>query len=250
VRKVDSPARWLAPEEIVAVAFDRSRLVLANEAHDGFCRCVRTRAVGVRLVRAADGVGVRHLAMEALYDRKLTAAANRERQLPQVGSGYLAQAEMRALITAALQLGWTLVAYEADMSRKPPCDDMSLKTTNWREEQQARNLTKAVSALRGQPMLVWCGNHHLAKDADSEWRSMGSRLEDLCGIEPFAIDQVLGVSFDQDSRPPAEAWSTAFAENLCGYGGTAGFLAEDAPNGWPCPDLADAFLLSIDNGMT
>lgn len=232
------------------MAFDRSRLVLANEAHNGLRRCVRTREVGMRLVRAANTVGVRHLAMEALSDRELTKAANRDRELPQVRGGYLAQPEMRALITTALQLGWTLLAYEADMTRKPQeFHHLSREETNWRDEQQARNLADAVTALGDSPLLVWCGDHHLAKERIGDWRSMGSWLGELCGVEPFAIDQTLTVYFDDNRRRLAGAWSTAFASELDRHGGTAGFLTEDAPNGWPAPDLADAFLLSTDNDM-
>ena len=40
-----------------------------------------------------------------------------------------------------------------------------------------------------------------------------------------------------------------FAETLHELGGTAGFLAQEAPPGWPCVDLADAFLLSTDNEL-
>jgi hypothetical protein len=39
---------------------------MADEAHNGMARCVRTRDVGVRIVQAAHEAGVRRLAMEAL----------------------------------------------------------------------------------------------------------------------------------------------------------------------------------------
>ena len=39
---------------------------MANEAHNGFARCVRTREVGVRMIWAAHEAGGRRLAMEAL----------------------------------------------------------------------------------------------------------------------------------------------------------------------------------------
>jgi hypothetical protein len=57
---------WLTIEELAAEAFGVAPVVMANEAHDGMRRCVRTRRVGVRLVRAAHELGVRDLAMEAL----------------------------------------------------------------------------------------------------------------------------------------------------------------------------------------
>jgi hypothetical protein len=42
-----------------------SRLVLMNEAHSGFARCVRTRELGRELLPVAHAGGVRHLVMEA-----------------------------------------------------------------------------------------------------------------------------------------------------------------------------------------
>jgi hypothetical protein len=234
------------------VAFRQSRLVLANEAHDGLRRSIRTRQIGLRLVRAASDLGVRHLAMEALYDAELVARANRTRELPAVEGGYLAQPEMRELITVALELGWTLIAYEADIACKPEeLASLGIEETNWREGQQAHNLAEALFLLPdATPLLVWSGNHHLAKNPAEDWMPMGSRLESLCGINPFAIDQTLTVSFDRGRPPIGAKWAERFSPALTERGGTAGFLADEAPPAWPCPDLADAFLLSSDNHLT
>jgi hypothetical protein len=79
---------------------------MANEAHNGLARCVRTRDVGVRMIRAAHEAGVRRLAMEALpwpapdTPGPIVAIP----PIPDHG-GYLAQPDMRRLITAALELG-------------------------------------------------------------------------------------------------------------------------------------------------
>ena len=48
------------------MGFARAPVVMANEAHSGPARCVRTRDVSCRMVRAAHQAGVRRLAMEAL----------------------------------------------------------------------------------------------------------------------------------------------------------------------------------------
>jgi hypothetical protein len=54
---------------------------------------------------------------------------------------------MRVLIQTALDLGWTLLGYEADMRLAPDgWDPMGEALTNWREE-QARNLLKAIDGL-------------------------------------------------------------------------------------------------------
>jgi hypothetical protein len=60
--------RWRAPEELVQIGFSRSRVVMMNEAHNGWLRCVRTRTLGTRALPVPHAAGVRHLAMEALFD--------------------------------------------------------------------------------------------------------------------------------------------------------------------------------------
>lgn len=91
----------------------RARVVTGFDSRQ---RCVRTRQICVRIIRAASQLGVRHLALEALFDRCLTERLNRDRQMPHIEDGYLAQPEMRELITVALDLAWTLVSYEADIA--------------------------------------------------------------------------------------------------------------------------------------
>lgn len=236
-----APAQWRTPEELAEIAWARSPVVLVNEAHDGVRRCIRTRETGIRIVKKATEVGVRHLAMEALFDRGFTERANRDRRLPEIETGYLGQPEMRALIELALRLGWTLISYEADMARKPEgLDQLSVEATNWREDQQARNLTAALSQLPGgTPVLVWCGNHHLAKNRSGDWLPMGQRLQLLSRAEPFSIDQTLSVDFARPGvRPVGASWAEAFADTLDEQGGTVGFLADEAPAGWPCSDIA------------
>lgn len=93
---------WRLPEELLEIGLGRSRVVMVNEAHDRLLRCRRTREVGRRLLPVADRLGVRHLAMEALWNsdlRRLTAEANATRRLPaDPRGGYLAQPDMRALV--------------------------------------------------------------------------------------------------------------------------------------------------------
>jgi hypothetical protein len=57
---------WHPVEDIVRWGFAHAPVVMANEAHSGLARSVRTRETGVRMVRAAHEAGVRRLAMEAL----------------------------------------------------------------------------------------------------------------------------------------------------------------------------------------
>src|SRR5262249_32243498 len=94
------PARWGG--RAGGGGFAHAPVVMANEAHDGLRRCVRTRRVGVRMVRAAHEAGVRRLAMEALPWQP-DGTPGPFRDIPEQG-GYLEQPDMRTLMTAALDL--------------------------------------------------------------------------------------------------------------------------------------------------
>jgi hypothetical protein len=98
---------WCSVEELVQWGFARAPVVMANEAHNGLARCTRTREVGVRMIRAAHEAGVRRLAMEALR-WPATDVPGPIRDMPPASGGYLGQPDMRRLIAAALELGWSL----------------------------------------------------------------------------------------------------------------------------------------------
>jgi len=246
---------WRSPAELVEDGLSRSRLVLMNEAHDGYRRCIRTREVGRSILPVAHDLGVRHLGMEAL-DPAIAAQANTARVLP-VGLGaYLGQSDMRALVNATLDLGWTLHAYEADFAVWPhgagPEDDAAV---NWREDQQARNLAAVVQGLpKSERVIGWCGNGHLTRrelavSVNGEtrtWTPMGSLVEHYCDIRPYAIDQAVSVSFNGQ----VHEWLGPFAEFLRRHGGTAGFLADETPDdlAW-LGGNADAYLLSLENAL-
>jgi hypothetical protein len=228
-----------------------------NEAHHGLSRCVRTREVGRSLLPVADRLGVRHLAMEALWPAA-AEQANAARRLEDGLPGYLGQPEMQALVNAALDLGWMLHAYEADQGQAPFDDWRSQDAINWREDQQARNLGAVVHGLRASArILCWCGGGHLLRkpyevdwrDGEPEvWIPMGSLVAGYGGVEPFAIDQNVTVAFGGNERP----WLAQYADTLRERGGTAGFLAADLPEEMPeVVDIrvADAYVLSLDNAL-
>ena len=49
---------WCSVEDLVRWAFAHAPVVMANEAHSGLARCVRTREVGVRMIQAAHEAGI------------------------------------------------------------------------------------------------------------------------------------------------------------------------------------------------
>jgi hypothetical protein len=133
---------------------------MANEAHHGLARCIRTRDVGVRMIAAAHQAGVRQLAMEAL-PRPEGGAAGPIRAAPPTAGGYLAQPDMFRLITTALERGWTLWAYEADIqpAEDPdPAELLTMEFTNWREREQAQ---------APAPLDAWAGVGALVVSTDN-----------------------------------------------------------------------------------
>src|SRR6266508_2827553 len=155
---------WRSPEEIVEIGFQRASVVMMNEAHSGLKRCIRTRQIGQRILPVAHQAGVRHLAMEALSLPLIADRCNNSRSAPVYQTGALAQPEMREFLQAALDLGWTLISYEANISESSTEQKINLpkstdtkkqlessirEYTNWREEQQALNL---IAALKSLPM--------------------------------------------------------------------------------------------------
>lgn len=57
---------WCPVEDLVRWGFAHAPVVMANEAHNGLARCIRTREGGVRMIQAAHVAGVRWLAMDEM----------------------------------------------------------------------------------------------------------------------------------------------------------------------------------------
>ena len=243
---------WCPVEDLVRWGFAHAPVVMANEAHNGLARCVRTREVGVRMIQAAHEAGVRRLAMEALPHRRGEPQGPILAVSPDSG-GYLAQPEMRRLIGTALNLGWTLWAYEAVIDFTPDTDWEHLRSTehtNWREREQAVNLCRLLEAAPGEPLLVWCGNSHASKVQHEEWVPMGWHFREMSGVDQFVIDQDVTVNFGGEPRPWVRELLASMADTLAAHGGTAGILRDQAPPllaGW---DGVDALVVSTDNEMT
>jgi hypothetical protein len=241
---------WCAVEELTRYGFTRASVVMANEAHNGLTRCIRTRDVGARIIRAAHESGVRRLAMEAL-PRLPSRPLGPSTEEPPADGGYLGQPDMWRLIATALDLGWTLWAYEAVIvSNEHEADLRSLEFTNRREREQASNLCQVLAAAPGEPLLVWCGNSHAMKTPAGEWIPMGYHFATMSGVDPFVIDQTVTVDFPSAHRSWVPESLATIADTLAEHGGTAGILSPQAP-----PPLCnwkgvDALIVSTDNKMT
>ena len=243
---------WCSVEELVQWGFAHAPVVMANEAHDGMTRCVRTREAGARMIRAAHEAGVRRLAMEALHwpgkgvQGPITAVS------PEDG-GYLAQPDMQRLIGTALELGWSLWAYEAVFEMTAGTDPVEFRTmefTNWREREQAANLCRLTAAAPDEPLLVWCGNSHASKHEGGERVPMGWQFRAMSGTDPFVIDQNVTVGFKGMSRPWVQTLLAELGETLAAHGGTAGILREQAPPPLDSRGNVDAVVVSTENSLT
>jgi hypothetical protein len=203
------------------------------------------------MVQAAHEAGVRRLAMEALPHRRGEPQGPILAVSPDSG-GYLAQPEMRRLIGTALDLGWTLWAYEAVIDITPDTDQdhlRSMEFTNWREREQAQNLCRVLAEAPGEPLLAWTGNSHAATEASAGWVPMGCHFPRLSGIGPFVVDQNVSIDFGHGSRDWIRDLLDSLSDTLAAYGGTAAILRDQAPGSlahWP----ADAVIVSTDNALS
>jgi hypothetical protein len=247
---VAPPDGWCSVEDLTRYAFAQARVVMANEAHSGLARSVRTREVGVRMVRAAHQAGVRRLAMEAL-PHPADGTLGPIRAIPAAPGGYLAQPEMRTLIGTALELGWTLWAYEAVIPRDADPEELvSLAFTNKREREQADNLCRLAADAPAEALLVWCGNGHACKQAIGDWVPMGHHFTMLSPATAFVIDQTVTVDFTSRSAPWIPELLSGIGERLAAFGGTAGVLREHAPPPLDTWSGVDAVVVSTDNALT
>ena len=78
---------------------------------------------------------------------------------------------------------------------------------------------------------------------------MGYQFQKQSGINQFVIDQTRTVKFDFYRSEYENEMVTQFKDDLLRYGGTAGFLAEEAPSIFGQDHVADAYLLSIQNEL-
>jgi hypothetical protein len=242
---------WCSVEDLTRWGFAQAQVVMANEAHHGLARSIRTRAVGIRMIEAAHQAGVRRLAMEALPSPE-TDAPVPIRAIPPHHGGYLAQPDMRRLITVALDLGWSLWGYEAliEAASTDQAELLTMRFTNWREREQARNLCRLLAAAPDDPLLVWCGNSHAGKEGVGEWVPMGWHFRATSGTDAFVIDQTVSVVFGVGSPPCPPELLAALGDTLAAHGGTAGILRDQAPPPLNSLSGVDAVIVSTDNLLT
>jgi hypothetical protein len=107
-----------------------------------------------------------------------------------------------------------------------------------------------LAAAPAEPLLVWSGGGHAAKEAAHGWVTMGCHFPAMSGTDPFIIDQTVSVDVSGRSKPWLQALLATLSETLAAHGGTVGIVREQAPillNSWPG---VDAVIVSTDNTIT
>lgn len=150
------------------------RVVMINEAHNKPLH----RAFVLSLLEDLYQQGFRYLALEMLYNDSHTTPTKINAAL-----GYYTSEPLAGeLVRIALELGYTLVPYE---------DNLSHHTPRQREYAQAQNLTDFISKKdTTAKMLVLAGYGHIAEASlQDDQIPMAAYFRILSGIDPLTIDQ-------------------------------------------------------------
>lgn len=173
-----------AVEWVLEAARDR-QVVMFNEEH----RTSAQRAFMHEVLAGLRRLGFTHLALETLSEDHATLAA---RGYPSLDSGFYTQDPIFGdLVRRALELGFTLVPYEASHeSMRPRAEDRSpIDRDNRREREQARNLMERTVALDPTArVVVFAGRGHIAEQAAGAWTPMASIFRAESGIDPLTIN--------------------------------------------------------------
>lgn len=168
-----------AIEELVRLARGH-RVVMLNEAHHE----ARHRVFALELATELRKLGFTHLALEALNHQGVPKKGYATLKAPTVGF-YTAEPQFGNFIRHAVEMGFTLVPYEA--SGGTSIDE--------REKGQARNLAAILKNEPGAKVLVYAGFAHISeRDSASGKGYMAKYLAMYSGVDPLTIDQVGGTA--------------------------------------------------------
>lgn len=150
------------------------QVLIFNEAHFN----PRNRVLVTSLLARLKKLGYTCLAVEAFAnDSSFT-----KKQHPVVGSTgfYTNEPQFGNMIRTALQLGYTLLPYEA----------ANMGNAQKRELEQAQHIAAFLKKEPGTRLIVYCGFDHVLEDSiPGLGKRMAGRLKELTGIDPYTLDQ-------------------------------------------------------------
>lgn len=150
-----------------------SQVVMINEAHEK----PQHRVFTASLLEDLYQQGFRYLAMETLSPFPNASL----RQVNMLLGHYTCEPLAGELVRKALELGYTLVAYE---------DSSATHTVNQREYTQAQKIYQILEKEPKAKILVHAGQGHVEEGAGSDGRiPMAAYFKIIAGIDPLTIDQ-------------------------------------------------------------
>ncbi len=223
--------------EAIAEAAHNRRVVMINEEHMDSSH----RAFTTELLRILQKQGFRYFAAEAFGSGITTA------RYPKVGRFYTDDPVFGDLIRRALDLGFTLLPYDAPSQ----CSDAKLRDFNThgfgalggdncmegRELGQARNLARLLAAHPAAKLLVHGGMGHILKTDAPFGHLMGWHFRELTKIDPLTIDQS-SLSERADRQPEYPIIAAKYADR------TAPFVLRSA-GGFFLPQNSDGADIAV-----
>jgi len=210
-----------AIDAIVAQARTK-RVVLLNEAH----HVPMHRAFAQKLAARLRALGYSYLACETFNGGPSGDAYPPAPGRAVQSTGYYTKEPVFAgFVNSALADGWTLVAYEADMTALAP-GDARADRLRLREEGQARHLVERIFAKdKAAKVLIYVGYTHVYKNPSGDGGAMMAEyLRRMTGLDTLNVDQVeLFAHPDPRKEDPA-------------YAGLVQKFARDAPFVLRAPD--------------
>ena len=179
VTPLPMPDQWQAEDAAAAIAklAATRHIVMANEAHHD----AHTRELTLALLPRLRALGFQYFAVEALSPKD-TELMHRGYVTEASGSEYLLEPLYGEIVRQAIQLGYTIVAYDPE--------HVSVAD---RDSAQARLLYEKVFAKDPQAKLfVHAGYSHIDKTAGnlgSGIEPMAMQLRRLSGYDPLSVDQ-------------------------------------------------------------
>lgn len=156
----------------------KHQVVIINEAHQSSFHRMFTRS----LLQELYDNGYRNLGLEALGNGVYLDSLLNTRKYPTQKTGYYTKdPQFGNLIREALDIGYTLFAYE----------NTGNQNGKFREIAQAENIKKVMNAKPNEKFLIHCGFDHASEGYHRSWeKAMAERLKEYTGIDPLTINQV------------------------------------------------------------
>ncbi len=196
-----------AHESIVSLA-DDYQVVMINEEHD----TPMHRAFTTRLLSDLYGKGFRYLAGETLGE-DMEALNARGYPIQKTGF-YSVDPVYGDMLRTALKLGFKLIPYEhKPKERCVPTAENPNFCQDERERGQAQNLYDNI--FKNDPnakVLVHVGRGHNQKLKQPDWAMMAWHFQNISGIEPLSINQMLSERSEPRFEKPEYRYVTKTRE--------------------------------------